>query len=76
MLGLKKATPELKRKLIIWAERSADTGDRYPLIENAKYYAEGHAYFLETIDKVKKALDNNDDSEYDLNGLIAKLVRD
>jgi hypothetical protein len=35
VLGLKNATFELKKKLIIWSERSADTGDRYPLLENA-----------------------------------------
>jgi hypothetical protein len=66
----------LKNKFIKWAERAADSGNRFPLIENAKYYAEGHALFLETIEKVKRALDENDDSEYNFNGMIAKIIQE
>jgi hypothetical protein len=36
-LGFKKVTPELEKKLHLWAERSSDTGQRYPFDENAKF---------------------------------------
>ena len=42
VLGLKDASEDIKGKLLIWASRSADTGDRFPVEENYHYYEEGH----------------------------------
>ena len=63
MLGFKKITEFLKDKLHLWAERSSDTGMRYPFDENAKYYLEAHEFFLTTIDKIEKSIELKDESE-------------
>ena len=42
VLGFKKPSRELKDKLIIWSERSADSAQHYPIDENANYYIEAH----------------------------------
>lgn len=52
ILGFKNLDEKYKDKLFIWSERSADTGMRYSLDENADYYMEGHEFFLKTLEEV------------------------
>jgi hypothetical protein len=66
LLGFKNASHDLKEKLILWSDRSADTGGRYSADELSETYLEAHRFFLDTIEKVKIALKENDESYYDL----------
>ena len=49
----------MKEKFLIWSERSADTGMKFPLDENADYYQEAHLFFLKTLDEIEIAIKNN-----------------
>jgi hypothetical protein len=42
LLGFKNPSLELKEKLILWSDRSADTGGRYSPDELASTYLEAH----------------------------------
>ena len=44
-LGIKEWTQELEKKFILWSDRSADTGHKHPLNENADYYNESNMFF-------------------------------
>ncbi len=66
LLGFKNPSSDLKKKLILWSDTSADTGGRYDENFQVNSYLEGHDFFLETIEKVKQALKENDESCFDL----------
>ena len=75
ILGLKNLSKELKHDLKLWGEVSGDTGNRFPLDFKAEHYYNGYCYFIKTIEKVKIAIQKNDESEYDLSGLIAHMIK-
>ena len=76
VLGLKNKDAEFKIRIGDWADHAADTGERHAAIENATFYMDGFNFFLETFPKVEKALKNNDEPDYDFNGIIPKFVKD
>ena len=59
VFGFKHADKNMKSKLKLWSDRSADTGQKYDFEENANYYLEAHQFFLKTINEVEQDLAQN-----------------
>ena len=75
VFGFKNLTKELEAKMILWSNSSADTGMKYPLDENADNYQEAHMFFQKSLEEVRVALKNNDSSKYDLDGVLAIIIK-